>query len=85
MREGFLKSAIVIQISQHNLTPLNGLCFERFFLASDRGRRTGVYVVAWTWFVEQFVRVVCQDELTLLYIAMDTGRIGGNENGTENP
>jgi hypothetical protein len=37
---------------------------ERFFLASDRSQRTGVYVVEWTWFVEQFVRVVCQDDIT---------------------
>jgi hypothetical protein len=45
-----------------------GLLLQDFFLASDRGRRNGVYLVDWESFVRELVTPVVLDDVTSMLI-----------------
>lgn len=52
---------------------MDGLRLEGFFLASDRSRRQGVYVVQWRHFVAEVVRPVVNDDVCSL-VSFRTGQ-----------
>ncbi|MGW1058997.1 hypothetical protein [Micromonospora rubida] len=52
-----------VLVPEFSLMPLNGLRFERFYLASDYDKRQGVLVINWAWFVKEVVGAVCADDI----------------------
>ena len=44
-----------VLVPEFGYSTLTGLTLERFFLASDRGRRKGVYIIGWRWFVDNYI------------------------------
>ena len=50
-----------VLVPEFSASALTGLRFERFYLASDTGRRRGVLVIDWPWFTRHVVGAVCLD------------------------
>ncbi|MFE2157102.1 hypothetical protein ACFW9M_04725 [Streptomyces lydicus] len=46
----------------------SGLRLEDFYLASDRGRKKGVYLIDWRTFVDELVHVVASDDVVELFV-----------------
>ena len=57
------------------VSTVGGLRLTQLFLASDRGRRNGVFIISWVWFVATFVRSICADHV----VASMTGRLPHGE------
>jgi hypothetical protein len=52
-----------VLVPEFSYSSLKGLVLERLFVASERGRYWGVYIFRWKWFVDQFVWLLCTDDV----------------------
>jgi hypothetical protein len=46
----------------------SGLRLESFYLASDRGRKRGVYLIEWRTFIDELVNVVTLDDVVEIFM-----------------
>ncbi|GHE31944.1 hypothetical protein [Streptomyces hydrogenans] len=52
-----------VLVPRFNVSTHTGLSLQDFYLASDRGRKKGVYLVDWRTFVNELVYAVASDEV----------------------
>jgi hypothetical protein len=57
-----------VLVPRFEYSAMDGLRLEGFFLASDLGRRQGVYVVQWRQFVDRVVNPIAYDDVCSLVI-----------------